>query len=204
MPFVLNPNALKEIHMKWSIFYCRWGEKPNWPWNLIDYPQPTSHVYWNPNCPLVKRKEKNVQEQINILQTNSKLFYAYTDSSLFIFCANEEAATNSSRALFLWLVWPSAPPFSSGIVCLFPVQPVDCCPSWCRCWHPRAARGRGVRGAGWRGGEACTQQQARGRHELGKLSGRWETKVGDRWFSMLLYLAVYNSRLFLLWWSFLT
>lgn len=32
----------------------------------------------------------------------------------------------------------------------------------------------------------------------------WETKVGDRWLSMLLYLAVYNSRLFLLWWSFLT
>lgn len=88
MPFVLNPNALKL-----KFVHCRWGEKPNWPWNLIGCPQPTSKVELKSQLPSCKKKKKNdVHEQINILQTNPKLFYAYSYSSLFPFCANGGAA----------------------------------------------------------------------------------------------------------------
>lgn len=109
-------------------FLLQVGEKPNWSRNLIDYPQPTSHVCWNPNCPLVKRKKK-------MTSTSKLTFYQFQTllcmywRSLFI-CAKEGAATDRSRALPCGLFGRPRPPppLADCVPVGFPAQPVDCSP----------------------------------------------------------------------------
>lgn len=129
-------------------FLLQVGEKPNWSWNLIDYPQPTSHVCWNPNCPLVKRKKKNdVHEQINILPIPNSSMHILT---LALHLCQGRGSHRPLTHTPVWLVLLPASPSSSGGLCTlgFPAQPVDCSLphlSWGRCWRPQVAAWRGDR-----------------------------------------------------------
>lgn len=60
---MFNPNALKKTSIKLNILYCTWGEKAQLALESERSPQLTTNTYWNPNCPLVKRKNY-AQEQI--------------------------------------------------------------------------------------------------------------------------------------------
>lgn len=84
------------------------------------FPQPITNIYWNPNCPLTKRKKKKMsRRKWIILQTNSKLVYAYIYCYHFIFCANEGAAKTISRVFLpllfsaMWAPLPMAYKFIS-------------------------------------------------------------------------------------------
>lgn len=151
------------------------------------------------------------KSKFDILQANSRLSYAYICSYHFIFCANEGAAKNNSRTLLSLLFHHTCPPGLplAYFISLFHKQRMDYC--WFHLSHPpgvgvgdhRQRKGGPLAVEGGAGEGCCLQQQPQGFCKLGKLSGRWENRV-DRWLSMLLYLAVYKSRLFLLWQSFLT
>lgn len=149
----------KKFSMKWNIFLLQVGRKAQlaMDFDRLPPPQPTSQVYWNPNCSPVIRND--VQEQINILQANSKLSMHIPNSSLFIFCVNEGAATNSSRGtllvacsaihtpVLLWHTWTFVSRTAGTLLSIPPLF------SWRRCRPPRAARGWvGGAGAGWRRG----------------------------------------------------
>lgn len=137
----------------------------------------------------------------NTLQTNSRLFYAHVYSYHFIFCANEGAAKTacasscprslaiwappSSRVYFLSSTWTVVDFISPDLVEVFLTM-------------DRGGRRRGCLGRGGPLGAAAS-----GFCELGGRSSRWEVR-GDGRLSMLSYSAVYNSRLLLLWRSFLT
>lgn len=89
-----------------------WGEKAQLAMEFDRTPQPTANIYWNPNCPFVKGKKKRImsKSKLDILQANSKLFYAYICSSHFIFCASGGAAktlTNTRHCFFSPPVPPS-------------------------------------------------------------------------------------------------
>ena len=56
------------------------------------------------------------KSKFDILQANSKLFYAYICSYHFIFCANEGATKNNSQTLFVIAFSPHVPSRpSSGV-----------------------------------------------------------------------------------------
>lgn len=73
------------------MFYIVCGEKkPNWPWNLIEHPSQLLTFIGIPTALLWKEKKRIMSKsKLDILQANSKLFYAYICSSHFIFCAVE-------------------------------------------------------------------------------------------------------------------
>lgn len=127
MPFVLNPNALgekKQYGIKYFILQV--GRKARLALAFDRFPQPTTNIYWNPNCLLVKGKKIMSKRKFNILQTNSRLFYAHIYSYHFIFCASEGAAKNNSRVL-LSLLFRRSGPFFLWHVSLFHKQQMDCC-----------------------------------------------------------------------------
>lgn len=94
------------------MFYIVCGEKkPNWPWNLIEHPSQLLTFIGIPTALLWKEKKRIMSKsKLDILQANSKLFYAYICSSHFIFCASGGAAktlTNTRHCFFSPRVPPS-------------------------------------------------------------------------------------------------
>lgn len=197
---MLNPNALGKKSVWNEIFsYCRWGEKPNCPWTWIGSP---SQLVMSVKIPTALLwKEMVSKSKLTFYKQIPNFLCIYQQLSLHSLCQWRGSHEQLARTLPAAGSAISAPffPWRTVYVCL-PRSP----PLLVEVLVPAGSR----RGWGCRRqletGEACTQQQARGRRESGKLSGRWGTKAGDGWLSTLLYLAVYNSRLFLLWWSFLT
>lgn len=181
------------------------GRKAHWPWNLIDYPQPTTNMHWNPNCPLVGEKKKNPRENVTfykqIPNSSMHIFSAITSFSVPM-KGRPKPAHMYSYHCFLHCLGP-----------LF-LWPARLCHKHnkmdsCRChlsWPGRGVNDQGQRkgrsqGHLRRGRPAFSSSPRVSLSQESFLAGE---KIRDRWLSMLLYLAVYNSRLFLLWRSFLT
>jgi len=66
--------------MKLNILYCTWGEKAQLAMESERSPQLTTNTYWNPNCPLVKRKKL-------CPRANMTFYKQISDSSMHIFVA---------------------------------------------------------------------------------------------------------------------
>lgn len=157
-------------------FILQVGRKAHWPWNLIDYPQPTTNMHWNPNCPLVGKKKKKSKRKRNILQipnSSMHMFSAITAFSVPTKGRPKPAHMYSNHCfLHCW-----------GPLFLWPV-------SLCRkhnkmdsrrchlSWPGRGGDDQGQRKGRAQGhlrrGEACLQQQPRGFRKSGEFSGRWE------------------------------
>lgn len=201
VPFVLNLNASKRISMKLNILDCRRGKKAQLA-TAFDRAPPANHNHTsNPNCLLVKRNTLCSRE-------NSTFCKQIPNSSMHIFIAITSFPV-PGKGWPKQLTCPLVPAFVA-----IPA-PLPLARSLFHTWQVDSRRlpppdgagrswpqtGRGLAAGRERGLPSAAAASARA---SGELSGRWEVGGSWWWFSTPLYLAVYNSRRFLLWWSFLT
>lgn len=178
---MLNPNALKKITMKLNILYSRWGAKPIGRGIWYISPSQLLTCIGIPTALLWKEKKIVSKSKFNILQTNYKLFYAYTYSYHSTFCVSEGAAKTAHKYPYYCFRRHLCPPLPPAyFISLFHKQQVVGCQfhlSWLLGEVLMTIdSGRGGACDRLEGG-ACIRQQPRGFCKLGRLSGRWESKI---------------------------